>query len=331
MKKTLFLLCALCAATTASAKEQWVQGVDKTGGWYDTNKTGNDDDGFCWAAADTNVISWWQEHNKPAAQAAAANGAPQTQEEIWDLYNTAFVNGTGHPASGLKWYFNGDKPQTPAVKDSSKGGYYKDLEVTVETVTKSIYSYDSHWSWNEEESAWVKDGDSSEEEQRLIRQAIAADLVSYLEGGYAVTLGMAGYDRVNRVSYKHAVTLWGVQVDDTTGLLTKMWITDSDDDQYTLSDGRPKYDTGDNGLITLNCQEDFMAFAPAYYDYLYCYGVQSETAGPEGNLWYQYYNNDYFYEFTAIKLTSDITAPEPATATLSLLALAGLAARRRRK
>lgn len=319
MKKSLFILLTLCAVTTAPAAEYWVQGVNKDGGWYDTNKTGNNDSGFCWAATDTNIISWWQEHNQPAAQAAAANGAPQTQEEIWALYNESFVNESGHPSDGIEWYVDGTKPQT-TLKDTTKGGYYKDLEVTVETVTRSVYSFDSAWTYNSEESAWVKTGTTADKD--AVRKEIAKAMKDYISDGYAMALGMSG------VGYKHAVTLWGIEVDDNTGLLTKMWITDSDDGLYKLEDGTTaKYP---DGLITLNCKEDWMAFRPAIEDELYCYSVDSADSGPNGDLFYQSRKNDYFFEFTAIKLDSNITAPEPATATLSLLALAGLLSRRRR-
>lgn len=320
MKKTLFLLCALCAATTASAKQYWVQGVSETGGWFDTNKTGNNDSGFCWAAADTNILSWWYQQNKAAAQVAQDNEVPHTQEALWKLFNDSFVNGDGHPTSGLRWYVNGTEPQSPAIKDTTKGDYSDILSVTLEdVVSRNIYSYDPAWE--------VVDGvptrTGTTEPSKEVFVLIANDLKNYLMSGYAVALGMCGNG-----AGKHAVTLWGIEINEETGHMTKMWITDSDDDLYKVAGG-PKYD--DSGLIELICEEDWIAPNYAPWDQLNCYMVKSAVAGTAGDYWYKgAANNDQFYEFTAYKLAFNGT-PEPATATLSLLALAGLAARRRRK
>lgn len=323
MKKTLFLLCALCAATTASATEYWVQGVNKSGGWFDTNKTGNNDSGFCWAATDTNILSWWYQQNKAASQAADEKNIPHTQEEIWDLYNHSFENGDSHPISGMKWYLNGDKPQAPAIKDSTKGGYAEALGVTIDDiVSRSIYDYDPAWEFNPELNNYQKTGTTPEDLDTY--KLVTAELTKYIKDGYAIALGMSGK------GYKHAITLWGIEVDDETQHMTRMWVTDSDDDLYTLADGTtPKYDN--SGLIELTCKEDWVAYIGEEENKLYCYLVDSAQAGPNGDLFYRSKYNDQFYEFTAIKLALNISAPEPATATLSLLALAGLAARRRRK
>ena len=43
------------------------------------------------------------------------------------------------------------------------------------------------------------------------------------------------------------------------------------------------------------------------------------------------HNNDTTFTISDMSVTAAVNVPEPATATLSLLALAGLAARRRRK
>lgn len=322
MKKTLFLLLAACAVSTASATQYWVKGVNKEGGWFDTNKTGNNDSGFCWAAADTNILSWWYQQNKAASQVADENDIPNTQEEIWALYNNSFENGDSHPTSGMKWYLNGDKPQAPAIKDSTKGGYAETLDATLENiVTRSIYDYDPAWEFNPTLNNYQKTGTTPDGLDTY--KLVTKDLAEYITNGYAIALGMSGK------GYKHAITLWGIEVDDETQHMTKMWVTDSDDDLYTLADGTtPKYDN--SGLIELTCVEDYLAFYPAIFDTLDCYLVDSAVAGPEGDKFYKSGSNDNFYEFTAIKLVSNIV-PEPTTATLSLLALAGLAARRRRK
>ncbi len=54
-------------------------------------------------------------------------------------------------------------------------------------------------------------------------------IVSSLNSCYGVSLGISANDAMG-----HAITLWGVDRDDGTGLLTKIYFTDSDDDTTAL-------------------------------------------------------------------------------------------------
>lgn len=59
-------LIAMTAVTQAA--EAWAYGVSREGGWVDfdkdaVNKPYMDDEGMCWAAAASNVITWWEGHN----------------------------------------------------------------------------------------------------------------------------------------------------------------------------------------------------------------------------------------------------------------------------
>ena len=328
MKKTLFLLLAACAVSTASAAEYWVKGVNQSGGWFDTNKTGNNDSGFCWAAADTNILSWWYQQNKAASKVADENDIPNTQEEIWDLYNSAFENSTGHPGGGLRWYMTGEKPQSTLKEtETAKGAYYKNGDVTADITNINMFSYEP-WVWDANEGLYIIDK-SQVDPQRDVYLLIANDLREYITHGYIIALGVAEYQ--NKRSYQHAVTLWGIETDDTTWHLTRMWVTDSDDALYKLDDGQTlKY--GD-GLICIDCSDSTLDVGFLEdSDKLKSIGLTSSTRGPNNDIWYDFETkSSYIYDYTTIKLTSNIEVPEPTTATLSLLALAGLAARRRRK
>lgn len=69
----------------AASYTQWVQGVSKTSGWTDYNKSsasGDGDDNLCWAAAASNVINWWQ--NRYQTPAAAPKG-----EAIWSTFKSS--------------------------------------------------------------------------------------------------------------------------------------------------------------------------------------------------------------------------------------------------
>ena len=110
-------------------------------------------------------------------------------------------------------------------------------------------------------------------------------------------------------SLAHAITLWGIEFDDTNNAISKLWLTDSDDAQYSLNQA---------GLFAVEVNET--------NGKLYISTTDSD--------WYTKKEKVYVDGIFAIdpSVSADWgLVPEPATATLSLLALAALAARRRRK
>ena len=120
-----------------------------------------------------------------------------------------------------------------------------------------------------------------------------------INGGMAITLAIYSDTDTN---FAHAITLWGVEY--VNGELTRLWLTDSDD-YYN-----------DPGLFSADVTLDKDSHT-IYFD-----------------------NDDLYPEKTYIAAVYSLDPnesatwqmiPEPGTATLSLLALAGLATRRRRK
>ena len=113
-------------------------------------------------------------------------------------------------------------------------------------------------------------------------------------------------------SLAHAITLWGVEYDN--GELVKIWLTDSDDANKR---------TAENGLFSLS------VFMDKEQNRIYL------DDNPEDNdIFCSEYGNDVYIRALYAIDTSEAAnwqlVPEPATATLSLLALTALAARRRR-
>jgi hypothetical protein len=104
----------------------------------------------------------------------------------------------------------------------------------------------------------------------------------------------------------HSITLWGIEYDEKG--LQSIWITDSDDYKNQLLEVDVMYKEEDPLTLYLDLYSD----NPKYGD-VYIYS-SSYVNVAESNTW---------------NLTPVI--PEPATTTLSLLALSALAARRRRK
>ena len=284
MTKTLRNLhfAALCSAAlipTTQAETIWADGVNATSGWYDANKTHEDDapededgfprvdvaasdDGMCYAAATSNLLAWWQDRH------VAPEGTPQGLNNIWSTFvkNSTKISGSNVP-NALTWWLTGFDP---AYILSTHAGYYSNIipEGT------DLYS-------------------SLRKDLFIVKYAnpTSADIITMLTAGAPVALATSS----------HTLTLWGAEYD-SNGKITKLFITDSDD--YT---GKPDLLTVE-ATITSKNNIDFTLDGDKFT-------IQNAfTINPEVG---------YSWGLTPI-------VPEPATATLSLMALAALAARRRR-
>lgn len=228
----------------------FAEGVTVNSGWYDVNKVGMGDNGdinMCWAASCSNIIQWWQDRYVAAGNTLPANavngpGANGTyQLALMDMYHSLWDNTSGGSiAMGIEWYFNGRNieqyasPGSMAVPlDENSGGYYKDIwesQILPNTYHDYVYA--------------------------IVPGSIEFDnLISIDVNNYTVWgggSGLSGIDRLKKfsdlvVEYMsrgmmsltislnanggliHATTLWGYEIDNATGLLTKVWLTDSDD------------------------------------------------------------------------------------------------------
>lgn len=284
MTKTLrnLHLAALCSAAllpTTQAKTIWADGVDETSGWYDANKTHEDDvkydvwgnpitseasvdDNMCYAAATANILAWWQDRH------VAPEGTPQGLDNIWSTFvkNSNSTYGS-NAANALTWWLTGTDP---AYILNTHSGYYS----SVIPAGTELYN-------------------SQRKDLFIVKYAnpTSADIITMLTAGAPVALATSS----------HTLTLWGAEYD-SNGKITKLFITDSDD--YT---GKPDLLTVEPTITSKNSIEftldgDNFTIQNAF------------TINPEVG---------YSWGLTPI-------VPEPATATLSLMALAALAARRRR-
>lgn len=228
----------------------FAEGVTVNSGWYDVNKVGMGDNGdinMCWAASCSNIIQWWQDRYVAAGNTLPANavtgpGANGTyQLALMDMYHSLWDNSRGGSiAMGIEWYFNGRNieqyasPGSMAVPlDENSGGYYKDIwesQILPNTYHDYVYA--------------------------IVPGSIEFDnLISIDVNNYTVWgggSGLSGIDRLKKFSdlvveymsrgmmsltislnanggLMHATTLWGYEIDNATGLLTKVWLTDSDD------------------------------------------------------------------------------------------------------
>lgn len=324
MKKTLLMLalCAACLNAGAEPVQYWLNGVSTEGGWKDVNKVMDKsidgDSALCWAAAASNIIAWWQEQNA-SELVGRGNDIPQGEQNIFNAFNDGFYNKGFDSYWGLRWFMDGGpelyepiiESYSPAdiymdPASSNHGGYYNDIVVDVASSMESYSQFET-----DDSGFLVMDV--------IPLEVFTQELVSCMSRGYGVTLGL-------EASYGgHAITLWGMEMDED-GYIAKMWVTDSDDAP------NPKVDV--DGLIPLELtrvRKEKSTVNSGLQEY-YVYEIR-DLLGEGGGVWY-HGNDEYIDSFAALNPKVAFmprSVPEPCTGTLSLLALAGLCARRRRK
>ena len=235
----------------------FAEGVTLTSGWYDVNKKAqgnNGDINMCWAATSSNMIQWFQDRYKAAGKTlpeGAVDGPGVTsyanygpyELELMNVFLTQWDNSRGgHMQEAIPWYFEGKlnggefaSPGSQAVP-KTEGGYWKSIwdtevfpyiyhgyeNVIVPGVEgldlKNLYItiFNNYYLWG--------NGTSYQGTERLAEfSKLVVESFKYGMAGLTVNLGA----NLNAVS--HAVTLWGYEIDNATGLITRLWITDSDD------------------------------------------------------------------------------------------------------
>lgn len=294
-KRPALFLAALAFLLPAQGTEYWVLGTSQTEGWYDVNKTFSQDfpdSQMCWSASASNMLAWWQDHN-PEYNDLAAMDTPQGGQDIFDTFKTAFYDQRGLQYYGIYWFIAGAK--IPGMKDLDPplGGYYQQAIIQL---SDELPTY----SWYEDAPEL---GNASYVSQ-YIKEAI-------LEG-FSLGLGVYGD------TMQHAITLWGIDFNEKTQMIEKMYLTDSDD--IYLTNSVPT-------LFEASCRavERELETKEGGKEMLEVLGITSTREG--GTVWYD--DSVYLKGFTLLATIPNMV-PEPATSTLGLVALAALCTRRRR-
>lgn len=344
-KKSFLILAALAYVSPSVYAEKqtiWTQGTNNGKDIFDADKSkvasgaldSSYDSMLCWAASDSNLIAWWQRQNP---QAAAAAKAPTDINDIWKTYREAFTNQGGDTSFGLEWWFTGrdkwNKDGLPASKDSSlKGGYYSGM---VDDAWDLRWYPDENPEYNQKKTDAfyghvIADTEYTEYQFPPAREQLSVDIKDLLNTGYAISLsigvvsGMSGV--VDNKGGGHAITLWGIEYDDSSSLITRMWISDSDDIQYVWGD----YEH-DHNLVELTLSPVTIKGSEATFQ---SFAFTSEDVLPENYKTRNFYDSNTPYAimgYTFLRGTADMLVPEPATATLCLAALAACMGRRRRR
>ena len=304
-KFTLSAIISPILITLSHAAEVWAPGVSMEGGWYDFNKYAKggesngtadymkDDSLMCWAVSAANVIAWWQEQNSIKSE-NWYNTIPQGKD-IHQTFVVHFANDGANPASAFQWWINGSTENLNRRADFDDKSSWTSIDGN--TYYPS-YFYNGGFLTSTEYTSTpfynIAADPVTIANTKLATNSTASQnraIVEALESGYALSLEVNTNDGTVG---EHAITLWGVEYTEAANgdiTLTKAYITDSDD----------------------------------YYN-----GIVTATVDPKGYLVGMKIENGSYQITNANGMRTTVTIPEPATVTLSLLALCGLAARRRR-
>ena len=196
---------------------------------------------MCWAAASSNMIQWFQDRYVAAGNtlpSKAING-PGTKTHgaygpyelaLMDMYHSEWNNDKGgQTCEAIPWYFegvlNGGEYATAGSQayplDKNGGGYWKSIWSSVKSHMYCGYSNvivpGSIEYHNLYTTSYISSWGSAKGFTNLVVQTFERGMASM-----TVRTGANG-------GMLHAVTFWGYEIDNSTGLITRVWITDSDD------------------------------------------------------------------------------------------------------
>lgn len=257
----------------------FVDGVTVDSGWYDVNKMGdgtlNGDINMCWAAASANMIQWWQDRYVAAGNSLpksavsgpgtvyVASAGREYELALMDMYHSEWNNDKGcHTAESIPWYFEGVNYGETASAGSqayplTDGGYWKDIWPEVYPHLYHEYTYMFGWYvdlYTSEFTAYEHWGNGTSLYGVERHRKFSDFIVQFVDRGIAsmvITLNPNG-------GLHHATTVWGYEIDNASGLVTRLWITDSDDQisepkQQLLNEYHVSY-TPDDKFITLTSE-----------------------------------------------------------------------------
>lgn len=217
----------------------FADGVTIASGWYDVNKRGNGqthgDINMCWAASTANIMQWWQDCYVRAGNTLpeeALNGPGETyelaiMEAFWNDWNN---QRGGHAFHGIPWYIEGInvcetfQNQAQPIRG---GGYLKSIWSEAKKVMEMPYTliadsvYDNFYTADiNNYYIWGNGSGLSDDGKWLAFSEKVVEVIGYGMSSLGIQLGGGVH---------HAVTLWGYEIDNATGKVVKLWITDSDD------------------------------------------------------------------------------------------------------
>ena len=200
-------------------------GVTKTSGFKDANKYWTHDKNHCWAASVSNLISWYLDRCSELNY--DLTGVTRSEQEIFKVFGANWADEGSDQVPGLSWYFINKFPSGSApdnLKNKNSGGYLSHLP-----------GVGSFWSILDPVNHYSIVGDRETMTPILedcyslgnTHKAFSKKIIEQLHfGPGALTVIKPNSSAVG----SHAITLWGCEFDLSTGLIDKIYITDSDDE-----------------------------------------------------------------------------------------------------
>lgn len=276
-----FSAVSLCGGTAGSA---WAPGVSAEKGWIDANKAhvpyswddavavggGSDlsytDESMCWAAQSANMLQYWQNMYVSSGRTLPA-GTPdgfvvgredktRRQYQVFEHFVRNWTDMGGSAEYGIPWYLCGgffsEYPTgglwSECFGGMDKGGFFKD-----------IYPTAGDLNWVDFRSFTYTHQNSAQTFTDV--KGFSSVLIDCFENLNAV-VGLNVYLKNNSTGgeVKHALTVWGCDYD-AAGIITKIYLTDSDDgtvslNSFALEDGTDGiYLTGYSEEMTARIQD----------------------------------------------------------------------------
>ena len=241
MKKTLTLLALIAALmpmvpmnSKAESVTYWVKGVwneetQTADGWLDANKRwGLYSDGLqCWAATCSNLVTWWQQQNAEFIP----DRAPTELADVWNTYRLTFDNEGGDIGQGLHWWLDGNYGKGLGEKElKGRIGDFVNGEATLKREDGGFYKGSLWQEIVEGRDLYTISSAGSD------LTDMSSSLISAISQGYGVGLSwVTPSPYTTSGTMGHAVTVWGAVYDTESGLLTALYLTDSDDDKTELT------------------------------------------------------------------------------------------------
>ncbi|MBQ7332058.1 MAG: IdeS/Mac family cysteine endopeptidase, partial [Opitutales bacterium] len=241
-------------------------GVTKESGWYDTNKAFTTEDSqLCWAATATNVITWWMDNYERGGGDLSGISARNTQQ-VFQNFQTNFHNVGYDNGAGVNWYFTGkfsSGTEPEELQVSNSGGYLSKLEGVGGRNAWSLINGDFKYTGVAETGRIFLNnmtGSYYPNEPLYSHKSFSESILNQLAFG----VSMLSVHKLNGNSHSgHSITLWGCDYDETTKLVTKIYVTDSDDRRNELREYTISVPTnGKTGVIMDNYWYDSTLYGP---------------------------------------------------------------------
>ena len=255
----------------------FAEGVTLTSGWYDVNKKSSPNSSgadamMCWAASSSNIIQWFQDRyvaDGKTLPAGCPNGTSSKYDyelQIMDVFrdnwdNLARGNWTD---GGVIWYFEGrdvyetNGKESCAHPRSGTGGYFKSQW---SSIYADMYKYENGWAWYTGEPYTY----ATEINNYNWRGSSVADPLmkfsEYIIEAFEHGMSSMAVAMSSNFNGAHAVTIWGYEVDNATGYVTKLYIADSDDGSTPVLREYTVNSESGNAKIVLNGYTAYYPFA----------------------------------------------------------------------